>query len=273
MNFIKLDDARTALSDQKQSLEAKRQALYEEQAKGFKRIRSADQGRARDVWGPGFITIFVLVCFVINAAISLSIFGILEHTVYAETDYNSMSQDQQASMVTTLLASTLILPVVGVIFAFIRNARVSRSTPNVNRLALVNHPDYAIWSEKDDALRAMVYELEEQEFALIHRGLIHIDGARPRAGSAMGALYINDEKMFDLDYNEMPYEIHVDEQDYRLAIRQDEQVLLDQVVTAKKAYAAVVDITDKVECQELPRPRYDVERAKMPRRGTVYVAQ
>ena len=117
MNLVKLDDARSTLSAGKQSLEAKRKALFEDQAAGFKRICSADQARAREVWGYGFIVLFALVCFVINAALSLGIFAILENTVYADTTYDAMSQSQQASMVTKLLTSTLILPTAGVVFA------------------------------------------------------------------------------------------------------------------------------------------------------------
>jgi hypothetical protein len=276
MHFVTLKEAAATLSAKKAEIEAKRKELFESQTPEFQTLKKANANTtANKHWSVMFIVLWMLNCFVINAVISFTIFFILEFTIYA----NEAAVATQATRAMRILASTLTLPALSVLVSLIHNYRCKDTSPNQARLALIHHPDYAIWSELDGDLKAELREINDRAARLTNRGLLYIDGEQPANPDAvMGVLYVNGSQVADLTYAEMPYEFHADEGIYRVAVKQNDDVLFERDVTLRHAYVVTLDLTvtdskTQVDAQNMVRHVYHTEREKMSRKGTVYTAQ
>ena len=274
MHFLPLEEARVALSAQKANLEKARQKWLMHQTPAFQRLHKANQNAVNKQWNFGFIVLFVLVCFVINATISLSIFFILEQTVYTEPAHIATQGDRAMRA----LYSTLVLPVLGVGYAMLHNFRWKERSPNRTWLALVQHPDYIVWDDEDKQIGSQLQEINRHLDKLSRRGLLYIDGEIPANPAAViGTLFIDGERITDLTYHQMPYEFHMDDGIYRVVLQSGNHVLFEQDLHLRHAYAATLDITKGtphpvVDMQNMMRTTFKEERAKMSRRGTVYTA-
>jgi hypothetical protein len=274
MHFLPLEEARTTLSDQKATLEAERKRWLTHQSITFQQLYKDNQNAVDKQWHLAFVIILLFICFVINAVISLSLFFILEKTVYADAIHVST----QGARALRALYSTLILPALFLIYALIHNMRWKERSPNQTRLTLVRHPDYPVWVELDEQFRFTIQEINTCLDKLSHRGLLYIDGEMPADPSAvLGTLYVDGERVTDLTYNEMPYEFHLDEGIYRIALKSGTQVLFEQAIHLRHVYVATLDITGNpahpnVDMQNMMCTLYREERAKMSRKGTAYAA-
>ena len=276
MNFLPLEEAHSALSAKQKELETKRREWLERQTPEFQELQRADKAAVEKQWNLMFVVLLALVCFVINAVISLSVFFALELTVYTD----KIHEATQATRAIRALASMFIAPVLSVAIAFFHNLKYQNSSPNHTRLILVNHPDHAIWSERDQDLGSRLRDVNLKMKRLTQRGLLYVDGERPADPAAvLGTLYVNGERVADLTYDQMPYEFHLDEIILPVSVKLGDEVLFEQMASFRRIYVLTLDLTTDesgtlaVEAQNMVRKTYDEERAKMTRRGTVYVAE